>query len=70
MRLDVFARLRTYAAGLRFPRLVAITAALLAVDILIPDAIPFADEILLALITALLGSIKKKRGSGRETPPG
>jgi len=30
-------------------------------DVLIPDVIPFADEIVLALLTAMLGSLKKRR---------
>jgi hypothetical protein len=35
-----------YAAGLRFPRLLAITATLFVLDVLFPDAVPFVDEIL------------------------
>ena len=56
-------RLLRFAAGLRFPRLVLFTAALFALDLLIPDAIPFADEILLGLLALILASIKK-RGRG------
>jgi hypothetical protein len=43
-------------AQLRFPRLFALTAALFAIDFVVPDLIPFADEVLLGLATALLGS--------------
>jgi hypothetical protein len=46
---------------LRFPRLFLLTAALFGLDLLLPDVIPFADEILLALATALLGSLKNRR---------
>jgi hypothetical protein len=49
-----------YASGLRFPRLLAVTAALFALDLLIPDAVPFVDEILLGLISLLLASLKKR----------
>lgn len=49
------------AAGLRFPYLFMITATLFGLDLLIPDAIPFADELLLGLITVLFGSLKKRR---------
>jgi hypothetical protein len=38
---------------LKFPQLLAITAVLFILDVLIPDLIPFADEILLGLATAL-----------------
>jgi Family of unknown function (DUF6116) len=54
-------RLMRFAAGLRFPRLLAITAALFILDVIIPDMIPFADEILLGLLSLLLASLKKRR---------
>jgi hypothetical protein len=38
---------------LKFPQLLALTAGLFILDLLIPDLIPFADEILLGLATAL-----------------
>ena len=56
-----------FAAGLRFPTLFAITAALFVLDLLIPDVIPFVDEILLALGTLLLGSLRKT-GSDPSSP--
>jgi len=56
-------RLMRFAAGLRFPKLLAITAALFILDLIIPDMIPFADEILLGLLSLLLASLKK-RGPG------
>ena len=54
-----------YAARLRFPDLFAITAALFVLDLLIPDMIPLVDEIMLGLLTLLLGSLQKKD----ELPP-
>ena len=53
-------RLMRYAAGLRFPRLLAITAALFVLDLIFPDVVPFVDEILLGLISLLLASLKKR----------
>jgi hypothetical protein len=53
-------RLMRYAAGLRFPRLLAVTAALFVLDLIIPDVVPFVDEILLGLISLLLASLKKR----------
>lgn len=50
-----------FAAGLRFPTLFALCAALFLADLLVPDAIPFADEVLLALLTLLVGSFRKRR---------
>lgn len=43
-------------ARLRFPVLFAITAGIFLLDLVVPDAIPFADELLLGLATALLAS--------------
>ena len=50
-----------FLGKLRFPYLFAITAVLLIIDLMLPDIIPFADEILLGLLTLLLGSIRKKK---------
>jgi hypothetical protein len=38
---------------LKFPQLLVVTAGLFVLDLVIPDLIPFADEILLGLATAL-----------------
>lgn len=46
---------------LRFPQLLVLFALLLGIDIAIPDAIPFLDEIFLALATALFASLKQRR---------
>lgn len=51
-----------FAVGLRFPVLFAIVAAVFVADLLIPDMIPMVDEILLALLTVMLGSLRKRRG--------
>lgn len=46
--------------GLRFPQLFLLTVGLFLADLLIPDLIPFVDEILLALASLLLASWKRK----------
>ncbi len=43
---------------LRFPQLFTFTAILFLVDFLVPDMIPFLDEILLAAATLLLANMK------------
>ena len=53
------------AAFLRFPYLFLLTATLFVLDVLIPDLVPFADEILRGLLTLLFGSWRKSR----KTPP-
>lgn len=50
-----------YASRLKFPKLLAVTAALFIIDVLLPDIVPFADEILLGLLTAVLASLRERR---------
>jgi hypothetical protein len=50
-----------FAAGLRFPTLFALAAGLFLVDLVVPDLIPFVDEALLALLTVLIGSLRRRR---------
>ena len=50
----------TLASRLRFPNLFFLTAALFVLDVLIPDLIPFVDEILLALFTVMFGMWKSQ----------
>jgi len=56
----VKARLLGYLESLRFPWLLLVTAALFLVSVFVPDAFPFIDEILLALVTVVLGRLKRK----------
>jgi len=49
----------TFLHGLRSWQLFVLAAALLAIDLLIPDPIPFLDETLLAVLTYLLSRWKK-----------
>ena len=52
---------RRYAAGLRFPTLLLVVGALFVIDVLVPDVIPFIDEIMLAFTTLMLASIRKRK---------
>ena len=53
-----------FLGRLSYPRLFALTAALFAIDLVIPDVIPLADEILLGLGTLLLANWKKRKEPG------
>ena len=55
---------------LRFPVLFVLSAALFAIDLVVPDFIPFADELLLGLATALLGSWRTRRVEAGKPPAG
>jgi hypothetical protein len=60
----------TFATKLRFPQLFLFTAVLFFLDLLIPDLIPFFDEVLLGLITLLLGMWKKNSGTVEQVDSG
>ena len=47
--------------NLRYPVLFRILVALTLLDILIPDVLPFADEIGLAVLTLLVSQLKDRR---------
>ncbi len=49
------------ATKLRFPILLCITGGLFALDLVIPDFIPFVDEILLGLATVILARLKTRK---------
>jgi hypothetical protein len=62
--------------NLRFPGLFALLAAVTVVDILVPDFIPFLDEIVLAILTMIFALWKERRAtivttatSGPPLPP-
>lgn len=50
-----------WVSRLRFPQLFTFTATLFVVDFLVPDMIPFLDEILLAAATLLLANLKNNK---------
>jgi hypothetical protein len=55
-----------WARRLRYPTLFKITVTLFAVTLVIPDPIPFVDEILFGLGTLLLANWKRR---GDSIPP-
>jgi hypothetical protein len=50
-----------YASRLRFPVLAALTAAAFLADLLVPDLIPFIDELVLGLAAVFLGALRRRR---------
>ena len=57
-----------YVKSLRFPWLVGITAALFAANVLIPDAIPLVDELILGLTAAALASLRNRDDEDDDQP--
>lgn len=54
---------------LKFPQLLAISAVLLILNLVIPDPIPFLDEILLAVFTALFAFWREPAAAPGAKPP-
>jgi hypothetical protein len=53
IRRLALALLGRYGATLRFPHLLLIAGGLFGIDLLIPDGIPFLDEVFLGLMTLM-----------------
>lgn len=51
----------TWLSGLRSWQLFVLAAALFVADLVVPDPIPFIDEMMLGLATLLLGRWKRRR---------
>jgi len=56
------------ASRLKFPQLFAVALTVFILDLLIPDVIPFVDEILLGLITLILGSLRERQPAAPAPP--
>ncbi len=52
--------LSRFIGRLRFPQLFILSGILLGVDLVVPDVIPFLDEALLALLTAMLAMLRRR----------
>ena len=65
----LLAPLLRFLGRLSYPRLFALTAALFVADVVVPDLIPLADEILLGLGTLLLANWKKRKQPGTLDAP-
>ena len=53
--------LLAWARRLRYPTLFKLTAALFAISVLLPDPLPFVEEIMLGLGTLLLANWKRRK---------
>ncbi len=60
-RLPLIGIFMKFAAGLRFRQLFFLTAGLFLLDMLVPDLVPFVDELILGLLTLLFANWKKPR---------
>jgi hypothetical protein len=50
-----------YFSRLRFPWLFALAAIVFGIDLVLPDVLPFVDELLFGLLTLLMGAWRKRK---------
>jgi len=60
-RAALGALIARFAGRLRYPQLFFTMAAVFLLDLIVPDMLPFADEILLGLGTVLLGALRDRK---------
>lgn len=53
--------IRRFASGLKYPYLFALLLIVFLVDLIFPDPIPFADEIIFGLLAVLFGTWRDRR---------
>ena len=68
-RSQTFLRLLPFLRRLRFPQLFALTAGLFLLNLFLPDPILLVDELLLGLLTLMLGSLKVAKEPPPAKPP-
>ncbi len=68
LKTGFMAPLMRYGARLRFPWLFAVTVVLFIFDLLVPDMVPFVDEILLGFGALLLGSLRNRKKADTASP--
>lgn len=61
LSLMILGPVKRFLERRRFPTLLVIAALLLAADLVIPDALPFVDELLLTIVTIIFGSWRKRK---------
>ncbi|MDP1696440.1 MAG: DUF6116 family protein [Xanthomonadaceae bacterium] len=66
MKQLILAPILHFARKLRFPVLFMLTLGLFVLNVLIPDPLPFIDEILLALGTLLFAAWRRKPDASRD----
>ncbi len=52
-----------FLSGLRHPWIFGLVGLFFVVDLIVPDVVPFADEVLLGLLTLLLAAWRKRKDS-------
>lgn len=69
MANPLLAPVMRWLGRLSYPRLFVVAAGLFVVDLIVPDMIPLADELLLGLSTLLLANWKNRKVAPTQGDP-
>ncbi len=61
-------RLQRFAGQLKSSTLLVVVASLFVLDVFIPDALPFVDEIVLGVVTILIARWQSRRAAPKPPP--
>lgn len=62
----LFGPIQRFLERRRFPALFLILAGLFGVNLVIPDAIPFIDELIMLVATVIVGAFRERRKGGAD----
>jgi hypothetical protein len=68
VKSPVAALVQRLIPGIRYPWLLALLAGLLAVDLVVPDPVPFLDETVLAVLTFLAAAWRTRKEDDNPPP--
>lgn len=64
----LFGPIQRFLERRRFPTLFLILAGLFGANLFIPDPIPFIDEMIMLVVTVIVGAFRERRKSGSDAP--
>ncbi len=65
-QIPIVSLVLAFANQLKFKNLFLLIISLLIADLLIPDMVPFIDEIILGLLAIILGNWKKEKEQNKQ----
>ncbi len=61
--------IQRFVSGLSFPKVFLLLSGLFLADLVVPDMIPFLDEIFLGTLTVLFGMWRERKATRRGSGP-
>ena len=61
--------IQRFVSGLSYPKVFLLLSGMFLLDLLVPDMIPFLDEIFLGTLTVLFGMLRERKATRRDSGP-